>query len=213
MCNDENYVEPVPLEVNSETHLPPELQEFDVMLALSRIKKTATGPDGVPFWVWKDNCTTLAPVVTALWNKSLSTQTWPTAWKGANINPLPKVDNPLQYPDFRGINVTPVIARCFETTIYHHYNKKVFEENLTAGQYAYSSCTDALIQMQYNYLKAFDDKDCTYVRLLAMDFSKAFDNVKHSLVGEKLKALPLNPYVVNCMVSKLSNGQKKTTSI
>ena len=57
--------------------------------------------------------------------------------------------------------------------------------------------------MQYNYLKALDDKDCIYVRLFAMDFSKAFDNVKHSLVGEKLKALPLNPYVVNWYLSFL----------
>ena len=60
------------LKENPETHPPPELQEFDVMVALSKIKKTATGPDGLPFWVWRDNCTTLAPVVTALWNKSLS---------------------------------------------------------------------------------------------------------------------------------------------
>ena len=86
--------------------------------------------------------------------------------------------------------MTPVIARCFERTVYHHYSKKVFEENLTINQYAYRegcSCTDAFIQIQYNYLKALDDKDCNYVRLLAMDFSKAFDNVKHSLVEEKLK--------------------------
>ena len=63
-----------------------------MMVALSKYKKTATGPDGLPFWVWRDNCTTLAPVVTALWNKSLSSYTRPTAWKEANINPLPKVD-------------------------------------------------------------------------------------------------------------------------
>ena len=33
--------------------------------------------------------------------------------------------------------------------------------------------------------------------LLQWIFSEAFDNMKHSLVGEKLKVLPLNPYVVN----------------
>ena len=66
LCNDENYVKAVPLKENPETHPPPELQEFDVMMALSKIKKTATGPDQLPFWVWRDNCTTLAPVVTAL---------------------------------------------------------------------------------------------------------------------------------------------------
>ena len=63
--------------------------------------------------------------------------------------------------------------------------------------------------MQYNYLKALDDKDCTYVRLFVMDFSKAFDNVKYSLVGEKLKALPLNPYVVNWYLSFLMDRKKR----
>ena len=38
------------------------------------------------------------------------------------------------------------------------------------------------------------------VRLFTMDFSKAFDNVKHSLVGEKLEALHLNPYLDNCFL-------------
>ena len=93
--------------------------------------------------------------------------------------------------------MTPVIAHCFERTVYHHYSKKAFEENLTVTQYAYregGSCTDALIQIHYNNLRALDDKDCNYVGLFAMDSSKAFDTVKHSLVGEKLKALHLNPY-------------------
>ena len=87
------------------------------------------------------------PVVTALRNKFLSSYTWPTAWKEADINPLPKVDTPVQYSNFRGINTTPVIGSCFERTVYHHYSKKVFEGNLTVTQYAYRegcSFTDAL---------------------------------------------------------------------
>ena len=92
-------------------------------------------------------------MVTALWSKSLSSYTWLTAWKEAKINPLPKVDSSVQYSDCWGINVTPVIAHCFERTVYHHYSKKVFEEDLTVTHYAYRegcSCTDALIQIQDN---------------------------------------------------------------
>ena len=40
----------MPLEVNPETHPPPRLKEFDVMMALFKIrKKTTTGLDGLPF--------------------------------------------------------------------------------------------------------------------------------------------------------------------
>ena len=118
-------------------------------------------PDWLPFWVWRDNCPNLASVVTALWNKSLSSHTCSTAWKEANINSLPKVDIPLQHPNFWGINVTPVIARCFERTVHYHYSKRVFEENLMETQYAYrDGCSriDAFIQIQHNHLKALDDK-------------------------------------------------------
>ena len=50
----------------------------------------------------------------------------------------------------------------------------------------------------------------TMLGFFAMVFSKAFDNVKHSLVGEKLKALHLNPYVVNWYLSFLMDKERKT---
>ncbi|CAB3988505.1 protocadherin Fat 4-like [Paramuricea clavata] len=42
---------------------------------------------------------------------SLANQYWPTRSKVANISPLAKIDVSTEYPDFRGINVTTVIAR------------------------------------------------------------------------------------------------------
>ena len=42
-----------------------------------------------------------------------------------------------------------------------------------------------------------------------MDFSKAFDNVKHSLVGEKLKVLHLNTYVVKWYLTFLMDKETK----
>lgn len=48
-----------------------------------------------------------------------------------------------------------------------------------------------------------------YVRPVAIDFSKAFDYVKHLLVGEKLKALHLNPYLVNWYLSFLIDRKQR----
>lgn len=42
-----------------------------------------------------------------------------------------------------------------------------------------------------------------------MDFSKAFDNVKHLLVGEKLKALNLNPYIINWYLNFLMDRKQR----
>ena len=57
----------------------------------------------------------------------------------------------------------------------------------------------------YNYL---DDPKCEDVRLFAMDFSKAFDNVNHELLSYKLKDRPLNPFIINWCLSFLENRQR-----
>ena len=123
-------------------------------------------------------------------------------WKEANIDPLPiaKMDTPFEFTEIRGINVTPVIARCFERYVYRNFSKSTFDDHMCSNQYGYRTgctCTDALIHMQYNCLKSLDDNNCSCVRLFAMDFSKAFDNVKYSLLGDKLKYLPLDPFIFN----------------
>ena len=63
----------------------------------------------------------LAQVIFYVCNLSLATHFWPESWKRANISPLPKVDVPKENGDFRGISVTPVIARAFERAIYNTY--------------------------------------------------------------------------------------------
>ena len=42
-----------------------------------------------------------------------------------------------------------------------------------------------------------------------MDFSKAFDNVKHILLSEKLKTLPLDPFVTNWYLSFLRDRKQR----
>ena len=115
-----------------------------------------------------------------LWKICLARQIWPSRWKEANINPLPKVETPVEYADFRGINVTPVNARTFERTVCNIFNKRRLEQYLNHSQFAYrsgGSCVNALLKMQHTSLAALDKRDTLAVRMLTMNFSKAFDNV------------------------------------
>lgn len=96
--------------------------------------------------------------------------------------------------------MTPVIARNFERTVYNIFNKRDTEFRLGANQFAYKngeSCGNALIKMQHEILSALDNLFNKAVRLFTMDFSKAFDNVNHHLLAEKLKVSPLSTHVVN----------------
>ena len=77
--------------------------------------------------------------------------------------------------------------------MYNIFNKRCLEEHLNNSQFAYrsgGSCVKALLKMQHTFLAALDKRDTLAVRMFTMDFSKAFDNVKHNLLVEKLKDSP-----------------------
>ena len=85
--------------------------------------------------------------------------------------------------------------------------KKVIDDD----QFAYkegTSTTTALIKCQHNWLKWLDD-DADYVRVISFDLSKAFDTVPHEIICEKLKATDLNPYIINWIISFLSNRKQR----
>ena len=61
-------------------------------------------------------------------------------------------------------------------------------------------------------VRFLDTPECKAVRLFSMDFSKAFDCVKHELLSQKLKQLPLNPYTGNWYFSFLNGRQQRVKS-
>ena len=105
--------------------------------ALTKLKRTVTGPDNIAFWIWKDHAEPSTPVITQVWDLSLSTHSWLGSWKRASIKPLRKVDFPKADSDYRGINVTPVISRAFDKVVYHRHARKAVEECRNPTQFAY----------------------------------------------------------------------------
>ena len=161
-----NYNAPVDVVVGSEIEVP-EIPERLVWKSLSNITRTATGPDGIPFWVWKEHAEILTPILSHIWNSSLRTHTWPMSWKRSNINPIPKVDLPKEKSDNCGINITPVIARVFKKAVYNTFVKEAVVENLSTTQFAYcvsGNCISALLAIQHFTNKHLDHPDCEAVR-------------------------------------------------
>lgn len=128
--------------------------------------------------------------------------------KRVSVHPLPKVELPIEDKDYRGIKITPVIARAFEKAIYTNHAKDIVEQNLNSSQFAYrdgGNCTDALLAIQHTVYNYLDQPDGEAVCLFTMNFSKAFDSVKHSLLSGKLKTIPLNPYVISLYLNFLKH--------
>ena len=65
LCYDDNYISPTPMEIVHNASIP-QLTTSQVFNTLSKIKKSATGPDGIPYWIWKEHAAILTPVVEAI---------------------------------------------------------------------------------------------------------------------------------------------------
>ena len=96
--------------------------------------------------------------------------------------------------------------------MYNTHVRDTVEQNHSATQFAYrqgGSSSNALVAMQHIINEYLDDPNCDAVRPFAMDFSKAFDSVKHDLLATKLKQLTLKPQVINWYLSFFGNRQQR----
>ena len=124
-----------PLSPNTSTNSDQEsafqVSEFSVLKKLSALNPTkATGPDGIPGWLLKENADLLALPVTDILNCSFKEARLPQSWKDANITPVPK-QNPIHdiNKHLRPISLTPVLSKVAEDFVVESFLKPVVLES------------------------------------------------------------------------------------
>ena len=207
---DTQYTAPNLLPIPAATRIPTVDVHTDRNF-LTKQKRTSPGPDGLPYWMWKDFAQQLAPVVTYVFNLSLKQQCVPLVWKFANVSPIPKEFPLTECTQLRPISLTNIIMRLFEKMVFKQEISAVAKSVIGRDQFAYkegTNTTTALIKCQYYWLKWLDE-DADFVRVMSFDFSKAFDSVPHDIVCEKLKSTSINPYIINWIISLLINRRQR----
>ena len=94
---------------------------LQIFHAMKCIRGTATGPDPLPFWIFKDNAHNLAEIYCYMFDLCLEQGIFPEFWKLAKKSPLPKVSSPKQPKELRPVCVTSVMASVFGRLIYQNY--------------------------------------------------------------------------------------------
>ncbi|CDQ86497.1 unnamed protein product [Oncorhynchus mykiss] len=128
--------------------------------------------------------------------QSLSQSPVPTCFKKANIVPVPKKAKETELNDDHPVALTSVIMKCFERLVKDHITSTL-PDTLDPLQFAYRpnrSTVDAIIL--HTALTHLDKRN-TYVRMLFIDYSSAFNTIIPSKLIIKLETLGLDPALCN----------------
>jgi hypothetical protein len=135
--------------------------------------------------------------------------------KKAITKPIPKVLAPTTCSDFRPISLTPILSRLFDKAVVRILLYPVFTNPLCSilfsDQFAFrptGSTVAALISILHHATSLLSTNH--YVRIIALDFSKAFDTVRHSTILSKLASLPVDDIFYNWCVNYFSNHSHVT---
>jgi hypothetical protein len=168
-----------------DNFIVPELSVFN---ALKRLKVTeAVNDEFLSNRIVKEFADVLAAPVCSLINSSIRQGVVPSQWKTARITPIPKVHPPVSVEtDLRPISITSSIAKVAETFICQFFNEH-FNSLIDENQYGCTfnrSTTHALIKLSDLFYKCSDSSG-NFIRILFVDFSKAFDLVDHNILMRK----------------------------
>lgn len=200
---------------NSSTaqKIPPPPSDQMMMLTPDSVRRSfrrinarkAPGPDNIPGRVLRDCAAELTDVFTDIFNISLVQAVVPTCFKATTIIPVPKKPFPSCFNDYRPVALTPIIMKCFERLVMHHI-KSALPPSLDPFQFAYRSnrsTDDAITTVVHSALTHLDKKD-SYVRMLFVDFSSAFNTIIPQQLIHKLVQLGLSTSLCNWLLDFLT---------
>ncbi|KAK2905569.1 hypothetical protein Q8A73_009512 [Channa argus] len=190
---------------------PPSDQVFclttaEVRKTLRRVNpRKSAGPDNIPNRVLRECAEQLAHIFTDIFNIFLSSNVVPTCLRTTTIVPVPKKSSVSCLNDYRPVALTPIVMKCFERLVMWHI-KSQLPTSLDPMQFAYfpnRSTDDAISTTLHLALTHLDNKD-SYVRMLFIDFSSAFNTIIPQHLIKKLSILGLNTYLCNWILDFLT---------
>ncbi len=141
-------------------------------------------------------------------NISLELCEVPSCFKSSTIIPVPKTPKITELNDYRPVALTSVAMKSFERLVWA-YLKNTTGPLLGPLQFAYRAnrSVDDAVNMGLHYVLKLLDRPGTYVRILFVDFSSAFNTIV-SLIQPKLTQLSVPTSICQWITSFLTDRQQ-----
>ena len=127
----------------------------------------ASGPDGISPRLLKESADELVPVLCRLSCLILNSCTYPSSWKHALVQPVPKKGDRFNPSNYRPIGLTSATAKVFETLFNSHFNKNLEFNNFLSDH-------------QCGFRKAKSTRDLLSYRIHTL--SSSLRNLRESFV-------------------------------
>ncbi|KAJ8719480.1 hypothetical protein PYW08_011655 [Mythimna loreyi] len=167
------------------------VSEEDVKKSLLAISSSAVGHDNLCSRMITPILPHLLPILTHIFNYSLYSGTFPSAWKQAHIIPLPKINNPSSLSHFRPISILPFLSKVLEHIVHGQITRYLSLNSIISpyqsGFRSGHSTVTALLKVTDDIRWAMDNKSLTVLVLL--DFSCAFNSVDFDILLGILKSI------------------------
>ena len=167
--------------INDNGLWEPSISVYDVERELMSLnERKSVGSDSVDAKLLRTGAPWLAPHLHDIFMCSIRTRRFPTRWKLADVIPIPKNSSPSA-KDYRPISLLPVVAKLFEKLILKSVKASLLRL-YGPQQHAFrplGSTSSALIKIHDHITKSLDNITVDAVRVVCLDFSKAFDKIHH----------------------------------
>ncbi len=179
----------------------------EVFCAFSGLNpQKACGPDGVPPIVLKNCASVLTPCLVKLFRLCLSTSTFPSCWKYAYLQSVPKQGDCSNPSNYRPIALLSCLSKGFESILNRKIQKHLSTSDLSDRQNGFRkgrSTGDLLSLLTDSWSSSLSRFGETF--LVALYISKAFVRVWHKSLLSKLPSFGYYPSLCSFISSFLSD--------
>ena len=195
-----------------EYDLPIITQDFVVQTIRNLSCKKATGQDELSAKLLKYlvNVPIVLSSLVHILNLSIIEGIYPSDWKIARVQPIPKSGNMQCVQNYRPIAILSVLSKIIEKAVTSSFLKYLIDHGiLSPNQFGFRpnhSCEIALLCMVDEWSRQVDKGELNGIAFI--DLRRAFDMVDHSILLDKLKTCGCSQRSIKWFESYLRNRQQ-----